>query len=284
MKLNLHLGAHKTATTHFQSVMEANRRLYEKSTYYVSLGEFRENVTQANKLLNLNVCNEVDGYLKSIRTIKKQKLIISEENIIGEAKDIYNTECIYPNASKRLFRLKSFVSSFEDVNIWISIRSMDTFLPSIYGESLLHWDFRSFSQVLLANYNQSWLPLIHLIKQTYPEAKVNVICYEDYADILPRWLEALTGEKDGWNLLEKVRPRRSLNHLAINVMKYSRLCVPYSYPPTTLRKMSAFLYSKQISKKFSPFNEGVISGLRDGYERDIEAIGKLRGNVSIFRS
>ena len=284
MKLDLHLGAHKTATTHFQSVMEANRRLYEKNAYYVSLDEFRNNVTKANKLLNLNVCNEVDGYLKRIRAIKKQKLIISEENIIGEAKDIYNTECIYTNASKRLCRLKSFVSSFEDVNIWISIRSMDTFLPSIYCESLLHWDFRSFSQVLLANYNQSWLPLIHLIKQTYPEAKVNVICYEDYADVLPSWLEALTGEKDGWNLLEEVRPRRSLNHLAINVMKYSRLCVPYSYPPKTLRKMSAFLYSKQVSKKFSPFNKSVISDLRDGYERDIEAIERLRGNVSIFRS
>lgn len=159
MKLHLHLGAHKTATTHFQNVLDENRSLYEHNAYYVSMQEFRNNVTHANNFLNPSCNSEVDSYLNKLTEIEQQILIISEENIIGQTEEMYRSDCLYNSAEKRLNRLNAFISKFSDVCIWFSIRSMDTFIPSMYCEYLLHYRYKRFSEVFSRQYAQSWIQL-----------------------------------------------------------------------------------------------------------------------------
>jgi hypothetical protein len=283
MKLHLHLGAHKTATTHFQNVMESNRNLYEKNTHYVSMDEFRVNVTQAGKLINPRYNSEVDEYLEKLKETKKQRLVISEENIIGESQDIYCSKLLYSNVEKRVNRLKGFVAKFSEANIWISIRSMDTFIPSLYCESLLHSKFRRFGLVFSGQYAQSWVPVISILRETFPGAKINVISYDTYRTILPKWLTVITGVKAGWNLLEEERPRASLNYLALKIMNYAHLFIPPAKSSVILEAMSWYFYKRGKGNKFSPFKGEIKSSLKILYMEDLEKIKNLCGNIYLFK-
>ncbi len=283
MILHLHLGAHKTATTHFQNVMESNRSLYEKAAHYVAMNEFRENITHDQKLLNPLYSNEINKYLNTLTQTERHSLIISEENIIGEAIDIYHSTLLYSNIKKRINRLKHFISQFSDVNIWISIRSMDAFIPSLYCESLLHWGFRRFGLVFSGQYAQSWVPVISVLRESFPGAKINIISYDNYRAVLPKWLEVITGVQAGWDLLEEERPRVSLNHLAIHVMNYAHLFIPSAKTPAVLEAISKYLYNKQKGGKFLPFNDEMVSRLKVLYREDLEEIDNLDSDISLFK-
>jgi len=282
MRLHLHLGAHKTATTHFQNVLELNRPLYSNYAHYVSLDEFRKNVTTAIKFLNPVCCNEIDRYLDTLTKGDVQNLIISEENIIGEAKDIYRSRVLYYKLHKRINRLRDFIASFNDVTIWISIRSMDTFIPALYCESLLHFGYRGFGEVFSGKYEQSWIPVITTLKEMFPAVKINVIPYEEYGSFLPEWLAALTGIDSGWDLLEDHRPRERFNHMALKILKLGHWFIPQRNTPEIVEKSSNFFKKISRGSKFSPFNDDVTKSLQLRFGNDLEAIPGLGENVALI--
>jgi len=262
--------------------MEVNRHLYSNHAYYVPLDEFRENVTFAQKFLNPKCCNKVERYLDTLSQCDCQSLIISEENIIGEAKDIYCSRVLYCKLHRRITRLQGFISKFSEVTLWISIRSMDTFIPSLYCESLRHWRYRRFEEVFSGNYEQSWIPVITKLKETFPAAIVNVIPYEDYTNVLPEWLTALTGIEAQWDILEGDRPRARFNHLALKLMKYGHWFIPRSLTPEFIQKSSDFFYRIGRGDKFSPFDDDVKKNLQLRYRNDLEALAGLGENVTLM--
>lgn len=283
MKLHLHLGAHKTATTHFQSVLEQNRDIYEKNACYISMEEFRANVTYAGKIINPYCYSEVDSYLNKLSEVKHQSLIVSEENIIGDIKHIYHSKKLYVDLENRLDRLNDFVSKFSDVDIWLSIRSMDTFIPSMYCESLLHWRYRNFGKVFSGQYAHSWVPVILAIRKALPSVTINVIPYESYREILPKWLEIVTGVKSGWNLMQDDRPRSSFNSLAVKMLFYANPFIPQNKTSLFMEAVSNYLFRIGKGEKFMPFNDEIISSLGKLYEDDLKVIDNLSNGISVFR-
>ena len=97
MRLHLHLGAHKTATTQFQNVLQCNRQLYSHEAHYVPMDEFRSRVTHAARFMNPWYQDDVAAYLKELACVDASSLIVSEENLIGDAKDLYGTNTLYCN-------------------------------------------------------------------------------------------------------------------------------------------------------------------------------------------
>lgn len=283
MKLHLHLGAHKTATTHFQNVLLSNMSLYKNHSHYVPMEEFRELVTHGPKLWDPCCNKEIEAYLGQLEQIEKQNLIISDENIIGNAKDIYLSGQLYCKMEERLERLKAFISTFSEATIWISVRSMDTFIPSMYCESLLHWRFRPFCRVFLGHCEQSWIPVISALSTQFPTVKINVVLYEEYETVLPKWLEAMTGIREGWNLLEADRPRESLNHLAVKIMNLAHPFVPPVKAGGILQAMSGNFSKKGVGKKYSPFRDSVKANLQLLYTNDLAQIESMGGNVHLFK-
>jgi hypothetical protein len=283
MKLHLHLGAHKTATTHFQSVLEHNRDIYNKNACYVSMEEFRANVTYAGKIMNPYCYSEVDSYLNKITKIKQHSLIVSEENIVGDIQHIYHSKALYGDLGKRLDRLSGFISQFSDVTIWFSIRSMDTFIPSMYCESLLHWRYRRFSRVFSGQYAHSWVPIILAIREALPGVKITVIPYESYAVVLPKWLEVMTGVKSGWNLMQADRPRSSFNSLAVKMLFYLNPFIPQSKTALIMGGMSDYFYGKGKGEKFMPLKKETKADLRMLYRNDLETIDNIGEGISLFK-
>ncbi|MEJ8567759.1 hypothetical protein [Elongatibacter sediminis] len=283
MELHLHLGAHKTASTHFQRVMLCNRRLYEHAAHYVPLNEFRANVTRASRFLDPRCRGAVDDYLVRLGSTQSRSLIISEENILGEANDAYRARRLYRHLGKRAGRLKEFVSGFEDTTIWIAVRSMDEFIPALYCEALLHFRIRRFGRFFSGRYEQSWVPVILTLRDIFPQTKIIVIPYETYRETLPHWVAAMTGVDTGWDLLSGERPRESANHFAVKIMGVVHPFCSRARAPVVLEALSRHFYRKGIGGKFSPFGESVRNRLRSRYKSDLQEIESLGEGISLFQ-
>ena len=277
MKLHLHFGAHKTATTHFQNVLEANRELYDSNTNYICSKEIRKKLRWSNDRVNLKASQP---YLTDIKQ-SSTKLIISEENLSGETKDIYRQLFLYSNLEKRLNSFKCFTKSFDEVEIWFGIRSMDGFLPSIYCESLRHWPYNKFNNVYAKNYNQTWLPVIKRIKNIFPDSRINVIRHEHYMDNLPSIIKRIFDTNELWDYLEDERPRVSMNHYAINLMNVAHFFIPSVFFSSTVQNISDLMYKNNIGYKFTPFSQTQIDDFLDIYLKDINQIKQL-DNVFVY--
>jgi hypothetical protein len=271
MKLHLHLGAHKTGTTHFQEVLKVNSGLYDSRVSYIEMEEFRRNLQWKNDWVDFASCGP---YLDKIKG-SNSTLLISEENLTGETKDIYRDLFLYSNLEKRVGSFRKFTEDFGDIEVWFSIRSMDGFLPSIYCESLRHWKYKKFNKVYGNNLNQSWLPVIKRIRHIFPKARINVIRYENYMMVLPEVVNRIFGDNEQWDYLKEERPRASMNHYACGLMSNIGPYIPASISPRLLQGLSNFLDDFGVGHKFSPFNKKQIDDFSNLYKKDINAIKQL---------
>lgn len=277
MKLHLHIGAHKTATTHFQNVLEANRHLYHCNIHYLCTEELRNNLRWSNGRVDLTSC---ELYLDKIRSLSPT-LVISEENLSGETKDIYKQLFSYSDIENRLNSFREFTQDFDEIEVWFGIRSMDGFLPSIYSESLRHWPYKEFEKVYARNYSQIWLPVIKSIRQVFPNARINVIRYENYMAALPLVIERIFGSNKNWEYLEGERPRTSMNHYACKLMQTGHFFIPAKISSRVIQNLSNLLDDKNIGYKFAPFNQNQVDEFLGIYSKDINAIRQLE-NVFVY--
>lgn len=278
MKLHLHLGAHKTATTHFQRVLKENRHLYCERVKYIEMEEFRENLKWSNGKIDYDLCGK---YLNQLKETSLETLVISEENLSGETKDIYKQLFLYSDIEKRLGSLSKFTQSFDQIEIWFSVRSMDGFLPSIYCESLRHWPFRKFGEVYSGNYEQIWLPVIKEIRRAFPKVRINIVRYENYMKSLPDVIDRIFSENTQWEYLSKEKHRVGINHYACEFIKVFRFILPRNKTSKLIQYLSDFFDRHGIGYKFSPFNRSQVKKLLEVYERDVKAIGGLQ-DVHIY--
>jgi hypothetical protein len=121
--VNIHLGAHKTATTYIQENLEL---VNDSHFQYTQLDVFREK-TKGKKYFN---------YLNSLDWTKNT--LISDENIIGDNGTIL-TGSLYPDFKRNSDKILSHLKNRELINLFISIRPFTAFLPSQYCE-YLRWN------------------------------------------------------------------------------------------------------------------------------------------------
>lgn len=271
MKLHLHLGAHKTATTHFQKVLEVNRCLHPNNISYIEMEQFRNNVRWEDDCVDFTVCG---SYLDKVKN-SSPTLLISEENLIGYSTDIFSDLFLYSSMENRIKSLECFTQGFDEIEVWFSIRSMDGFLPSVYCEALKHKRYRKFEGVYAGNYTQIWLPVIQSICRLFPNSRINVIRYENYTIILPLMVERIFGGNEGWDYLKDERPRPSMNHYACKLMASLGPVVPGRISSYLVQGLSRLLNDNNIGHKFAPFNQKQVDDLLKLYEKDIKAIKQI---------
>ena len=277
MKLHLHLGAHKTATTHFQNVLMDNNDKYPDGYQYIPMEDFRANVTP---FIGSRI-DQCKPYLNEIQRSSPDVLIVSEENIAGEAKDIFNYHYLYSRLEARLGNLSEAMDKFDDVEIWFSIRSMDEFLPSMYCEYLKYWKFKPFKKVFCGDYEQSWVPVVKAITKCFPHAKINIVQYENYTTTLPIIIDQIFGNNSGWNYQLDTRYRQSFSHIAIESISKIYFILPLVFTSMVLAEMSKYAYRHQSDHKFSPFTEQEKRLLRSIFAKDVKAISGM-DNVILY--
>jgi hypothetical protein len=273
--LYLHLGFHKTASTHFQGILKATFS-NDKRFLYVGPLAFRK-FTKWKRDDQFNI-DYSEAYLKNISSMT-ENLILSEENICGETFDIFKHDRLYENIFSRLSSLSEFFNAFEDIEIFVSIRNPISHLPSMYCEALRWRPYRKFHLIYHGNYYQSWVPVIEDIVKAFPSSKINIMLYEHYHEDLPIILKMMGGTASVALETKKVF-RPSFVSRAIKMMGLISCFIPKSFHCKILHLLDLFLRRIDL-EKFQPFNQSEIEVLSKQYLKDIEKLSKIE-NINII--
>jgi hypothetical protein len=146
MEFRIHLGAHKTATTQFQDILEIvfREKKYDKVEYlprdelrrekFVKYGVNAGSVPRIQRL-----ARGFGLYRKPMlaslvsRFDNDARVLISEENILGGVNDMLGG--FYQGAGPRISSLKDMVRD-NRARIYLSVRNYTDILPSAYCQSL----------------------------------------------------------------------------------------------------------------------------------------------------
>ncbi|MDQ4086461.1 MAG: hypothetical protein M3177_00365, partial [Pseudomonadota bacterium] len=112
MRLVLHFGAHKTATTYIQSTLAASQSsLSDYGVGYVPLDEMRERVTPLAGPRRLNA----GGTLRKLidEHGDRGRLILSDENMSGLCSNAVKAGTFYAEIDKRAERLVAAAQGHE---------------------------------------------------------------------------------------------------------------------------------------------------------------------------
>jgi hypothetical protein len=142
MSIVLHLGAHKTATTHFQSRLYNSRDLLLKHNInYIPLSTLRREFTE--KFCDDSLQAEVLDFLEP--ELAWNHVIISDENLTGWIPPLANDCSPYPLLAQRIARVLKLLNS-EDVIVLYTIRDPIDYLLSRYFEYIRHAKFIEFDK------------------------------------------------------------------------------------------------------------------------------------------
>ena len=159
-RIRFHIGAHKTASTHLQMTLAACS--FAPGTRYVPL-----------KRLRMTLTSPVRKHRPRLPWHRWHggTWLFSDENVLGTADDGW---CMYPEPARAL---RYFLDC--ELGIFLCVRRYDTFLASIYGETLWRNPYRPFEAALPS---RRWPDVIRELQRDLPGVPVHVWRYEDYRE------------------------------------------------------------------------------------------------------
>ena len=282
----IHLGAHKTATTHFQETLAALRpSLAAMGVDVVPLEPFR-GIAEAGALAPgcANWRLAFRGWPLRARLSRALAplrcgpgvLAISEENLPGVSRDLLVSP-LYPQAETRLSGLAGLGA---DLRLFLGIRSFDEVLPSAYAQALRATEFPGrFAEVAahVAAAMPSWADLAERLRRIAPRASLTVWTMEAYrAD--PRAVMAAFLGIDPGLAPDLPPPTRTVTPPAAAIAEAEAL--PLGLPKPERRARTAEIYARHLEAggpKFAPLSPDLRAALRTGYRADLSRLRRMSG-------
>jgi hypothetical protein len=288
----IHLGAHKTATTHLQETLALRQEALRRAgVEVVPVAELRA-LGLAAQLRHGAGAAGLRGALRRRRAdaavgrivaglrARGTRLVLSDENLIGNAGDAL-ARPLYPGAQERIGRLLRRIPPGDAVELMLAVRSFDTLAPSAFAQSLrLRRPTQGSTQTCARALAEppSWFELVARIAAAAPRARLTVWRYEDYAarngEILARVCGADPGPPD--DLPVPVR-NRSPGAAAVAAVE----ALPPELAGAAWRAEVARIYgaSDPAGPRFAPFAPEAAARLRAAYRADLERIAALGPDV-----
>jgi len=280
MEVFLHLGAHKTASTHLQNALtDHDEALRGQGIACVDLVYFREHLSPL--LWQMQHGGDRDAARGEANRILTEYadgascLIVSEENLLGRA--------VRPNAVNRFYpECEANLLNFLDVldappaRLFLATRCLETYLVSAYVERLRHSWVEGFSAFLAGTrpHLLSWARLTARLIEASGGLPVTVWRYEDYRDIGPEVARELTGMDVP---LSDRMVRRGLSARGVEEVEKAgragRDVVAEKLVDKLVRK-----YPKGADwPAYDPWSEDERAGLRERYASDFARLGEMEG-------
>lgn len=194
----IHVGAHKTATTHLQFTLQAALAdINAHAANFVPTPELRGILAgqprqrwrrRAGDILPaarpLLLRRETERLLRHLsRHVRvRGPMAFSEENLLGTTRGILGGT-LYP----RLWRMHLIaqLSRVAPLHLFLTIRSLDAYLPSAYAEALKgaplsRAEFRE-AVALFAARSHHWTGLLARLVKIAPDARIEVWNFDDYS-------------------------------------------------------------------------------------------------------
>jgi hypothetical protein len=284
----IHIGAHKTATTHLQETLSSVRDGladcgidFIPTQPLVRAQRLAEVVWQRRPMARLPIFgpahmrDAIETLVEPVR-IGPETVVLSEENLLGLPHHIL-TAPFYPQATQRIGRLAS-LGLRADLRLFLSIRSYDTLLPSAYAEALKHaapppGGFEGLRQRLLAA-PPSWFDLVSRLRAAAPNVPLRVWRQEDYRANDRSIMEMLCGSPLG-PLPKLPDPARTRTPSAAAIAVAEALPADLSYQERLARVREIYTVVEPREARFQPFDKAERRRLRAGYEADLERIARV---------
>ncbi|MEM6466631.1 MAG: hypothetical protein AAF679_09025 [Pseudomonadota bacterium] len=186
----LHLGAHKTGSSWAQAALKASGHALAGAGVVVpGTGHVRREVT----------AQAIGGKPVDLAAYAPcQRLILSDENMLGTPRQMLRTGKLYPKAVQRLTAVRE---AFEDqpVELHLATRPLAAFFAGLVVEGLRNGFYRPLDEVeaVLCAQQGGWQELGDRLRRAWPEAKLTV-----WPDGLldTTFLNALAGSTSEWSL------------------------------------------------------------------------------------
>ncbi len=201
----IHIGAHKTATTHVQDTLAVHREgMAARGVDYIPrevFGPLQRRYSNPGhwrrRLWSPPLAALFHRQLAALRQ-GPDIVLLSDEDLLGYSDDLL-APVLYPR-----FRGTHLIQSLAHrapVVLFLSIRAYDTLLPSAYAQLLKShvtqpaWQSRVAAEVTAAP--PSWPDLITRLLETFPSATLRVWQQENYRTHWQTFLTALAGGNMG---------------------------------------------------------------------------------------
>ena len=284
IKIIVHAGAHKTASTHLQNRVLENENLVVKSgCSYLGPEKTRDQLGTLWRALGRSDTPDEQKRKLAALAAGQPRLVISEENIIGGFKDSMNgpnRAILYPKAVERLARLAQLVAP-NPLHIAIAVREPSSYYVSVYNQLLLSGRFQTWERFSkgLDPTAVKWSDILRPIAEIPGVAAVSIWRYEDYHRLLPQILNTLLGQpRPDIPLHMEKRMHEGLSECAVQA------CCTWHAAGYDGRLGAVAREDFPVSDaypKFSPWPEELMRESRAAYGRDIEALGRA-GNITVL--
>ena len=284
IKIIIHAGAHKTASTHLQNRVLENENLVVKSgCSYLGPEKIRDQFGTLWRALGRSDTPDEQKRKLAALAAGQPRLVISEENIIGGFKDLMNgpnRAILYPKAVERLARLAQLVAP-NLPHIAMAVREPSSYYVSVYNQLLLSGRFQTWERFSkgLDPTAVKWSDILRPIAEIPGVAAVSIWRYEDYHRLLPQILNTLLGQpRPDIPLHMEKRMHEGLSERAVQA------CCTWHAAGYDGRLGAVAREDFPVSDaypKFSPWLEALMRESRAAYGRDIEALGRA-GNITVL--
>lgn len=272
MDICLHLGAHRTASTSFQVFMNANSKSLARARMSIwgpgrtRSGLFAGLVRDPNLVqpddeeLARRSIGRIKMELARVQNNEMERLIVSEENMIGTMGHNFKRSRLY---SQTAARLKRFAPAFEghDLRIGLAIRSYDSYWASALafrikaGTSLPETDQLD----MLTTQPRRWRHVISDIADVFPKAHLAVWSFEAWSNQPQRQLAALAGD----GMPQNLSGGGATNNASLRASEIGAIARERGQTEI------ADDLERQIGR-YQPFDPDQIHKLRQDYATDIE--------------
>jgi len=280
----LHLGVHKTASTHLQKSLRTNEAFCTRvSVKFLPTIEYRKFLSP----LEIQLKNGGDlgllssSYQEKIKSEanEHQRLILSDENIMVLALPL-GEKGLYPNSINRIRRTRKLIGP-EPIKVYLSVRNLGSYLPSVYVEFIRHFKYISFAQFLaMAKIdNLSWFSLVKRIRNILsPSDTLSVWTYESYAKSHDFVYMSLLNVDDltGFEPLQS-KARAGLSAQAVYFVEEAIKVGKIDRAKKLIIEAQNKFPRGRLDQAYQPLSINQINLLSENYKRDLAGIDSCPG-------
>lgn len=201
MTFHLHIGAHKTATTHLQATLikhrdllaEAGVQLERPDDIRAVIGPGRRAAVQMGPIPSFRRA----GASRRLAALDqgRDRLVISDENSLGLCPELFQRELLYPTAYRRMAIWRRLAAQRETL-VYVCVRNYAAFFSSAYVQTIRNKPIHApdaDSLAAIAKMPRRWGDVIGDIRRALPGARLRVWAFEDHFALLPALLQETTG-------------------------------------------------------------------------------------------
>ena len=286
----IHIGAHKTATTHLQQTLAAVRaRLVAEGVDPIPLSALRDCglaralverrlATRLPLLRRTAVRTLVEGILEPLR-LGPDTVVLSEEKLLGAPRRVFNDPA-YPLVEQVVPQLAA-LGPRGTVTLYLSIRGFDTHLPSTYAQELrvlapAEGGFEAIRQRVLAR-PPSWFELVRRIRRAAPGTPLRVWRQEDYRANRAAILATLVGRDIGPlpDIPDPVRTRSP----SLEAIREAEALPRHLAAAERRVRVDAIFAAAEEGARFRPFGAADCRRLQAAYAADLARIADLDPDI-----